>query len=702
VAPRFPGARAQCEAARRVPGACALAERAGLLDQIHESVITLDLGGYITGWNRSAERLFGYTAAEAIGRHVLILYADPAEDDGELGQGVAALEQGGREMEVRRRRKSGEVFWASLQLSLHRDANGEPVGLIGYMADITPRVEAEKNLRLQSSIFEHSAESIVITDAARHIVSVNPAFTRITGYEAAAVTGRTPEFLRSERHPGHFYTELWERVDRDGGWHGEVWTRRSNGEDFPSWASISLVRNRDGQICNYFSIFTDITERKAAEARIHRLAYYDSLTGLPNRELFGKLVEQALSTARRGERRGALLFLDLNRFKPINDSLGHAIGDRLLRRVAERLRHAVRDEDVVARLGGDEFVVALFDTVRRADAARVADKLIAALVPPLEIDGHMLKVGVAIGISVYPDDGDATEMLLRMADIAMYRSKQSGRDGYTFYSHDMNEEALARLNIESDLRRAIESDALQVHYQPKVDITSGRIVGAEALVRWPTGGGDMVSPESFIPVAEESGLIGQLSDWVLAAVLRQTRAWATAGLAPVKVAINLSARDFAPDLAERLERLLAFHAVAPHWIELEITEGMLTHSSTAVIAMMDRLNALGLTLALDDFGTGYSSLAYLKRFPIDTLKIDRSFITGIPDDPNDCAIAGAIIGMAQRMGHRVIAEGVETRAQLDYLRSLGCQEIQGHLFSPPLPASEFVALLGSGRTLSLQ
>ncbi len=700
--PDLEQARALCGIARALPGACKLASQVRILDQIHESVITMDLGGYITGWNRSAEALFGYSAAEAIGRHILFLYADPDSDDDSEGFRDAFLEEGGRELEVRRRRKSGETFWASLQLSLSRDETGEPVGLVGYLSDITSRIEAEKTMRLQARIFEHSAESILITDADRRILSVNPAFSRMTGYAEADVIGRVPGLLRSARHPLHFYEALWQRVETDGGWHGEVWTRRKNGEDFPSWASISLVRNREGQVCNYFSIFTDITERKVAEERIHHLACYDGLTGLPNRTLLYRLTDQALAAARRNRQHGALLFVDLNRFKPINDSLGHGVGDRLLQQVAERLRSVVRTEDVVARLGGDEFVIALFDIARREHAAMVAQKVIAALATPFLIDGHELCVGVAIGISVYPRDGGETETLLRMADIAMYRSKETGQDGYTFYSREMNQRALERLRIESGLRHGIEQNELLLHYQPKVDIATGHIVGVEALVRWQHPDLGLMLPDAFIPIAEESGLIVQLSAWVLRAALLQTRAWNEAGLPGIRVAINLSARDFSPGLAGRLQRLLEEHAVPPNRVELEITEGMLTHSSEAVIAMMDSLTALGVSLSLDDFGTGYSSLAYLKRFPIDTLKIDRSFVTGIPQDGNDCAIAGAIISMAQRLGHRVIAEGVETRAQLEFLKSLGCQEIQGHYFSPPVPAAIFESMLRSGRSLGLQ
>jgi len=575
---RLAEGRRACESARSVAGACMLAGQVQILDQIHESVISMDLDGFISGWNRGAEKLFGYTAQEAIGKHILFLYADPDADDDSGSFREAFLENGSRELEVRRRRKSGEVFWASLQLTLMRNEAGAPSGMIGYLSDIT--------------------------------------------------------------------------------------------------------------------------DRKRAEDRIHYLAYYDALTKLPNRSLFFRLVDQALAEARRSHHHGAILFIDLNRFKPINDTLGHAVGDRLLQGIAERLRGVVRDQDVVARLGGDEFVVALFDIARREHAAVVAQKLLAALEPPLHVDDHELKIGAAIGISTYPRDGDDTVTLLRMADIAMYRAKQEEKDGgYAFFSEEMNQRAQDRMRIESGLRQAIANDQLLLHYQPKIDLASGRIVGAEALVRWRHPERGMVPPGEFIPIAEESGLVTRLSSWVLDDALRQARAWQDAGLPATKIAVNLSARDFAPGLAARIAAMLERQGLAPDRLELEITEGMLTENSESVIAMMDELAAQGVALALDDFGTGYSSLAYLKRFPIDTLKIDRSFVRGIPGDGNDCAIAGAIVSMAQRLGHRVVAEGVETAEQLAFLRTLGCDEIQGYLFSPPVDAEAFAAMLRADQRL---
>jgi diguanylate cyclase (GGDEF)-like protein/PAS domain S-box-containing protein len=540
-----------------------LQQQAQILDQIHESVITMDQHGFITSWNKGAERLFGYTSVEAIGRNILFLYddEDPTFHD-------PFLAQGGRLMEVRRKKKSGEVFWASLSLSPLFDANERSSGLIAYL--------------------------------------------------------------------------------------------------------------------------TDITERKQAEERIHHLAYYDALTGLPNRTLLTKLVDQALSVAQRSKAHGCVLFIDLNRFKLINDTLGRQAGDQLLREVAQRFRMALRDQDVVARLNGDEFAVGLFDISQHYEAGTVAQKLMAALSQPFLIDGHDLRVGAAIGISVYPQDGLDAETLLRQADIAMYRAKQGAEvDGVAFYSHDMNQGMHERMRIESGLRQALGSGQLLLHYQPKFSIGDGGIVGAEALVRWRHPERGMVPPGEFIPLAEATGLVVQVGEWVLEAVCAQAQAWKRAGMPPIRLAVNVSAREFTTNLPYRVEETLRRYGLEPDWLELEITESTLMHNIDCVIAIMDRIAALGVTLSLDDFGTGYSSLSYLKRFPIDTLKIDRSFTTGIPYDGSDCAIATTIISIAQQLELGVIAEGVETEEQLAFLDVSGCNEVQGYLYSRPLPPLEF-------------
>ncbi|MFL6676189.1 MAG: putative bifunctional diguanylate cyclase/phosphodiesterase [Massilia sp.] len=542
-----------------------LAHQSQILDQIHESVLTTDQMGYITSWNGGAERLFGYTALEAIGRNILFLYADA-----EPGANDVFAEQGGRMMEVKRRKKSGEVFWASLSLSPLRDLADRPVGLIAYL--------------------------------------------------------------------------------------------------------------------------TDITERKLAEERLHHLAYYDELTGLPNRTLFGRLVDQALMVAQRNEATGCVLFIDLNRFKLINDTLGRRIGDELLRQVSQRFRNTLRDEDLVAHLSGDEFAVGLFDIRQHFEATTVAQKLQASLERPFLIEGHDLRVGASVGISVYPQDGLDAETLVRMADIAMERAKQGQEsldDSVAFYSLDMNEGMQERMRIESGLRHALGHGELTLYYQPKFEIATGSIIGAEALVRWVHPERGLVPPAEFIPLAEATGLIVQVGEWVLEEACAQAAVWQRAGLPPFRLAVNVSAREFTQSLPGRVADTLKRYKLDPSWLELEITESTLMHDIERVIGIMDRINALGVALSLDDFGTGYSSLSYLKRFPIQTLKIDRSFTTGLPKDANDCAIASTIISIARQLKHRVIAEGVETVEQLEFLRKAGCDEVQGYLYAAPLPAYEF-------------
>jgi diguanylate cyclase (GGDEF)-like protein/PAS domain S-box-containing protein len=657
----------------------------------------MDLGGYITGWNKGAEQQFGYTAGEAIGKNILFLYADENDDEGELLH-EAFLEHGSREMVVRRRKKSGEVFWASLSLSLSHDAQGRPTALLGYLVDITERLKAEEELRLQAAIFEYSDEGIIVTDTSRRILSVNRAFTKITGYEAREVIGQTPSILKSGLHDPAFYEEMDTSIAGNGLWIGELWNRRKNGENFPAWMSISGVHNREGAVTHYFALFSDLTERKNAEQQIYRLAYYDPLTGLPNRARLHTLLRQALVESQRAKSRGAILFVDLNRFKQINDSLGHRQGDALLKEVARRLAGCLRGEDIVARIGSDEFVVSLMGIARHEDASLVAQKLLDSLSRPITAGTHELQISASIGISVYPDDGDDAETLIKNADLAMDRAKQGeAHESYLFFSHDMNKRALERLSMENNLRRAMERNELLLYYQPQLNAQTGRMIGAEVLLRWNHAENGMISPATFIPLAEETGLIVPIGQWVLETVCARNREWQLAGLPVVKLAVNISAKQFRPDLPRTVAEILAHHALDARFLELEITESMIMQNAEGVIVMMDEFQLLGISLSLDDFGTGYSSLSYLKRFSIDKLKIDQSFVRGVTHDADDAAITRAIISLAKNLGLRVIAEGVETAEQLAFVQSAGCEEIQGYYYSRPLPEQEFIEFLRSAK-----
>ena len=684
--------------ARPAPEAMLL--HAQILQQLSEPVITMDMAGYLTSWNKGAQMLFGYSSEEAIGQHVLFLYADdPDDSNAEIPE--LFLEQGNSFLEVRRRKKSGDVFWAGLSLSLIRDQDDEPVGLVAHLSEITERLSAEEKLRLHSRIIEDSDQGILITDASERIVSVNSAFSRITGYSAEEAVGQTPDLLHAGVQEVDFQTRVRSAIQGAGPWQGEIVGKRKNGELFPQSVSISVVRKDDGEITHAFSIFTDISVLRAAEENMERLANYDSLTGLPNRTLLSQLVGHALTAARRNNHHGALLAIDLNRFSAINDALGHEIGDELLRQVGMRFRQTLRDEDVLARVGSDDFVAALLHIKKREHSGIVAQKILSALALPFLIDSHALFIGASIGISVFPEDSQDTNSLLRFADVAMKQVQENGEDGYLFYSPEMNQRAKDQMRLEGELRHALENQELLLYYQPKVSLRSGRIVGAEALIRWRHPVRGMISPGLFIPMAEETGLILDLGSWVLEDACRQIRHWMDSGLEITPIAVNISARQFDRLLPKRIQLVLDRFKVPPESLKLEITESLLVRGAETVIPIMNELVAMGLELSLDDFGTGYSSLAYLKKFPITTLKIDRSFVIGLPDEENDCAIAQAIVTMGKQLRQEIVAEGVETTAQMAFLRDLGCDQLQGFLFSPPVAAGEFEKMIREGRRLCL-
>ncbi|SFU86610.1 putative bifunctional diguanylate cyclase/phosphodiesterase [Pseudoduganella namucuonensis] len=661
-----------------------------------EATLALDLTGYLTSWNRSAEALFGYAAEEVLGQHILFLYAED-DDDGNIAE--LFFQQDDTVTEVRRRRKSGEVIWVKLAMSLLKDEGGEASGIQVRLAPVSEPLSDQDKINLHARIIEDSDQGVLITDSTERIVSINSAFTRITGYTPGESLGQTPDLLRSGVHDADFRAKVRSAMKGDGPWRGEIIGRRKNGELFPQSVTISAVRDDEGRISHTFSLFSDISVHKDAEARMQRMANYDTLTGLPNQCLLSQLMTQALTEARRSHEHGALLVLEIGRLGAISDTLGHDVGNELLTAVGRQLRHVLRDADVLARLDGNRFAVALLHIEKREHAAIVAQKLAAALEAPVQLAAHTLQVRVHIGIAVYPEDGFATAELIAHADVATSKAVQA-EAAFLFYSEEMNQRAKEHLRIESELRLALQRNELQLYYQPKVSLRSGRIVGAEALLRWRHPVRGMVSPGVFIPVAEETGLILELGNWVLEEACRQVRAWKDANLIMPPVAVNLSARQFDRRLPERMADVLQRHQVQPEQIMLEITESLLVGGAENVVSIMNELVAMGLALALDDFGTGYSSLAYLKKFPISTLKIDRSFVIGLPYEENDCAIARAIVTMAQQLRQEIVAEGVETAEQMSFLRDLGCDQLQGYLFSQPVPAEDFERMLREGKRLA--
>lgn len=571
--------------------------------------------------------------------------------------------------------------------------------LIGEFARVAglavERSRADTRLRQAAAMFQSTREGVVITDPQPRIVSVNPAYTEITGYTEAEVVGRNPSVLQSGRQDHGFYQALWESVIETGHWQGEIWNRRKNGELFPQLLTISTVYDDDGLPRNYVGVMTDISQLKDSEARLEHLAHYDPLTGLPNRLLLQSRLTHALDAAERRRRGVAVLYIDLDRFKNINDSLGHPVGDQLLEALAQRLQGRLRDGDTLGRLGGDEFLLILEDQQRPRDAAGIAQELIGLLIHPFQLpSGYEVYVDASIGISLFPDDGKTGTELIQHADVAMYQAKDSGRNTYRFYTPALTDAANERLELEAQLRRALIQDEFVLHYQPQVDIRSGRVIGCEALVRWESPEHGLISPARFIPLAEETGLIVPLGEWVLREACTQGRAWLDAGLPPLVMAVNLSVRQMLrPDVAGCVAGVLQETRLPAAHLKLELTESMLMGQGEEVVALLQTLKALGLHLSIDDFGTGYSSLAYLKRFPIDELKIDQGFVRDIPDDVNDMEIAAAIISMALSLHLKVVAEGVETEAQRAFLTKQGCDAFQGYLFSRPLTAEAFSELL---------
>lgn len=554
-------------------------------------------------------------------------------------------------------------------------------------------------MSLHARIIEDSDQGVLITDANERIVSINSSFTRITGYTAEESIGQTPDLLRSGVHSPEFRAKVRAAMRGAGPWRGEIIGKRKNGELFPQSVTISAVRDANGEVSHTFSLFSDISEHKDAEARMQRMANYDPLTGLPNLCLLTQLVGQALMETKRTGAHGAMLVIEITRVGAISDTLGTDIGNELLCEIGRLFRLSLREVDVLARLDGHKFAVALFNIDKREHAGVVAQKLLDALAQPIRVASHSLQVGAHIGVAVYTDDGHDVPTLIRYADVAMNRAAHNVEDSFLFYSEEMNQRAKEHLRIESELRQAIANDELLLFYQPKVSLRSGRIVGAEALLRWRHPERGLVAPGVFIPVAEESGLILDLGAWVLEQACRQISAWRDAGLAMPPIAVNLSARQFDVGLPGRIAAVMERHGVQPDQINLEITESLLVRGTERVVAIMNELVAMGMSLALDDFGTGYSSLAYLKKFPISTLKIDRSFVIGLPFEENDCAIARAIVTMAQQLRQEIVAEGVETPEQMRFLRELGCDQLQGYLFSPPVPDTDFAAMLREGKRL---
>ena len=662
-----------------------------LIEAIPGPVFYKDCEGRYLGCNQRYVDFLGTSRAELIGATVHDI-SPPAMAEVYRAADQELLDNPGLQVyETKARIASGEHRDVRMHKATFANPDGSVGGIIGAVFDITDSKRMEMRMRQAATVFDSSAEGITITAPDGSIIAVNRAFTEITGYGESEVLGRNPRILKSDRQDRDFYRRMWETLHQTGRWEGELWNRRKDGGIYPERLTISAVKDPDGSVMHYVGVFSDITEIKRAADLLDHQAHHDHLTGLPNRLLLEDRLRGALLRAQREQMQVAVLFVDLDRFKNINDSLGHHVGDRVLCEVARRFCALTRESDTVARLGGDEFLIIMEGIHDPAMASRIADKIIDDLrINPVTLEQEFF-VGASIGISLFPRDGDNSSTLLKNADAAMYRAKERGRDTYEFFSDDLTQFSLDRFKMETDLRRAIERDELIVYLQPQFSLWTGELLGAEALVRWQHPRLGLVAPASFIPLAEESGLIVALGAWVQQAACRHWAAWAVAGLNPGVLSINVSGVEFRRGrIQDTVRGVLKATGLPAALLELEITEGAIMNQAENSIQVLHELRATGIGLAIDDFGTGYSSLAYLKRLPLNRLKVDQSFVRGLPDDPEDCAIVRAVIALGHSLQLKVIAEGVETQDQVEFLAREGCDEMQGYLRGKPMPVDEFL------------
>lgn len=597
--------------------------------------------------------------------------------------------------EYRLHHASGEWRWVFDQGIPMFDKNGKFTGYIGSLIDITERKQIETELRIAATAFE-AHEAMIITDVDSIILRVNQAFTDITGYTAKEAIGKKMNFLQSGYHDEAFYKTMWKKIIETGAWQGEIWDRRKNGEIYPKWLTITAVTDTSGNVTHYVGTQSDISALKAAEQKIRLLAYYDPLTQLPNKYLLEQYIEQSTTTI--GSNYVALLVLGLTRFRSINNSLGYIAGDELLKKVGTRLSACLSGGTKLARLGGDKFAILVDNIIQPEDAARFAGILVAELMRPFKITQYDdIRIGVSIGISIYAKESNNANLLIEQAESALYQAKNKGYNRFAYFSDELTRIARERMELEAHLHNAIEESQLCVFYQPQIDIKTNRMIGAEALVRWNDPIYGLIPPDSFIGVAEECGLIHILGEWVLKETCRQGKIWLDLGLPPIRLAVNVSPQQFKySNITALVSKVLIETGFPAELLELEITEnGLMENNENKehTVRVLKELRALGIYLAIDDFGTGYSSLSYLKRFPVQVLKIDKGFIKDIPNSYNDMEIAATIIAMAHTLGFKVLAEGVETLEQLEFLEHKGCNSYQGYLKSEPLPADEFVHLL---------
>ena len=676
-----------------------------LFDNAGTGVILSEPNGTYVHCNPAFCAMLGYSDAEL----QKLTYRDTTHPDdmdshSGLREAMAAGKLDSYDLTKRYVARDGHVIWAHLTVTAVRDTpSGELRYTVAVVEDVTERKRLEDHMRLAATVFENTGEGLFVTDDQRRIIHVNPAFTALTGYAPEDVLGKTPRVLSSGRHPPEFYDHMSEILAKTGKWQGEIWNRSKNGEMFAEWLNIGAVRNDRDQITNYVAVFSDITSRKQDEERLSYQANHDPLTRLPNRTLFQERLSRALTRATRSQSKVALLFIDLDFFKQVNDTLGHLAGDILLQEVAERLTACVRQGDTVARLAGDEFTVILEDIAEAHDGAVVAHKILTAMATPFNLQGHEAHISSSIGVALYPGDAGDPQSLVKLADAAMYRAKHQGRNACRFHSETINAQAFERLALENALRHALDRQEFVLHYQPIFDRRTGKVAAVEALLRWQHPEIGLVMPNQFLPLAEETGLILPIGQLVLEAACRQGQAWIDQGFGNIRIGVNLSSRQFrAPELLETIAAALEASGLPPDALELDIPESCITDKSLDASGLFARIKAQGINIAIDDFGSGYSSFAFLRRLPVNALKIDQTFVRGMVNEPEDAEIITAIVAVARGLHMDVVAPGIETEAQMEALSKFDCDKVQGFLFAHPMVSAEMTQFLRDGRGLPVK
>lgn len=680
-----------------------------ITDTAPDAIILVDNEGKVLFWNLAAERIFGYASGEAVGKSIHALIIPPRFREEHLhgfgkfrstGNGPLI----GKTVEVPGVRKDGTEL--PIELSLSAVKLNDSWCATSIARDVSERRMADEKVRKLSLAVDGSSDWVLVTGKDGRIEYANKAVEEMSGYQKEEILGQTPKIFKSGKHTDTFYTELWETILSGQTFRAIISNRKKDGGLFEVFHTITPLKNSGGEITHFVSMAKDVTQQKILEERIHRLAYYDDLTGLPNRVFHQELLARTIEIAKRHKQIFALLYMDLDNFKRINDTLGHNVGDLLLKSVARKLSAFLRScddiarcqevnlEDVLFRPGGDEFLVLLHNLGEAQDAARVARRILEALSKPWDVDGREVFLTASIGISLYPDDGETVDHLLKNADAAMYHAKAEGKNNYQFYSKSLNASVLELLMLESEMRKGLDRGEFTLYYQPKLDASTRRITGMEALIRWNHPEKGLLLPGRFISAAETSGLIVPMAEFSLRAACVQLRKWQDEGCRPITVAVNVSGRQFnQKNLIEVVDGALRDAGLSPRYLELEITESTIMRNPDEAVRTLLALKERGIEIAIDDFGTGYSSMNYLKRLPLDFLKIDQSFVRNLASSPSDQAIVRATIAMAHSLNLKVIAEGVETTEQMDFLCELGCDEVQGFLFSRAVPAQEFSALL---------